>query len=300
VEMAWKRGNTILNSMPSSLRDGPDALRLWTALNAAESAGAAIMTLRNREVTGIEAQGGQLKTPVDQAAEGWVLGYLRHYFPDEAYLAEESYEGAGGEWTPVDSYWTIDALDGTRSFIDGYDGFCVQIAYVKNGTVALGLVHEPVRRLTYLAMAGKGAHLINKRGEFVTLSLNKTCEWPDNPIFVDSRRPNDIVGETFNAKHGSFLECGSFGLKICRVADGSAHVFAKQAAFKIWDVAPGDVIVTEAGGRLGLWSGVKIPYFGDVIYFENLVAAPASLFELVIDDLGRVSRSRALDITRAE
>jgi 3'-phosphoadenosine 5'-phosphosulfate (PAPS) 3'-phosphatase len=86
---------------------------------------------------------------------------------------------------------------------------------------------------------------------------------------------------------GEFIECGSIGLKICRVADGSADVFAKELTFKLWDVAPGDLILREAGGRLGLWTGEAIPFNTKQVYFENLLAAPSGLFELVMEELVR-------------
>src|SRR5689334_7013531 len=115
--------------------------RLAVARQAAEGAGAALMRLPR----GVRAEekGDQLKTAADQAAEGWVLSFLKACYPNDPILAEEDFESSGAEWNAPASYWTVDALDGTRSFAEGFDGFCVQIAYVANGSVRVGVVHEP-------------------------------------------------------------------------------------------------------------------------------------------------------------
>jgi len=95
------------------------------------------------------------------------------------------------------------------------------------------------------------------------------------------------VGE-FKAKaNGQLLECGSIGLKICRVADGQADVYAKNITFKLWDAAPGEVILNEAGGKLGLWNGSQIPYHKPEVYFNKIVAAPAPYFDHVVKNLNK-------------
>jgi fructose-1,6-bisphosphatase/inositol monophosphatase family enzyme len=258
-------------------------LRLDVARLATESVAEAILSLRGA-VSSREAAGDQLKTPVDDAAEAWILGYLRHYFPDEHFLCEELFESEKKAWDAPPAYWTVDALDGTRSFAGGFDGFCVQVAYVEKGTVLIGLVVEPVRRTTYWAMKGGGAFSQTKGGEPEALRT-AAGSWPAQPVFVDSTEPQGPVGEFKAAGDGRLLECGSIGLKICRVAEGRAHVYAKDLTFKLWDCAPGEVILREAGGRLGLWSGESIPYDTADVHFRRILATSNNLFEHVVNEL---------------
>jgi len=259
--------------------------RLQTAHQVVESVAAALMVLRKGKLVGREACHGQLKTAIDKAAEGWVLGYLREVFPHDRFLCEELYEQSGWQWIDSDTYWTIDALDGTRSFVDGFDGFCVQVAYVQDDKVQFGVVYEPVSRVSYVAAAGMGSYKIRGDGKYTRLQLGPLMSWPPAPVFVDSSYPTGIVGALLNQVAGQFLECGSIGLKICRVAENAAHVFAKALTFKLWDVAPGDLILNEAGGKLGLLSGKPVSYRGEQVYFENLLAAPCGLFDLAVEAL---------------
>jgi len=122
--------------------------RLDAAFMVTQSVGEAILALRGRANSGV-SKGDQFKSPVDPAAEGWVLGFLRNYFPNDRFLCEEGFETENKPWDAPEAFWTVDALDGTRSFAGGFDGFCVQVAYVEKGAVQLGVIFEPVRQMTY-------------------------------------------------------------------------------------------------------------------------------------------------------
>jgi 3'-phosphoadenosine 5'-phosphosulfate (PAPS) 3'-phosphatase len=261
-------------ALPPALAEGPWAPRLAAAAAAADAAGAALVRLRHGPVRARE-EGAQLKTGVDVAAEGWVLGLLRTEFPDDAFLSEEAFDAAGDAWDPPAAFWTVDALDGTRSFVDGYPGFCVQMAYVVDGVPRLGVIAEPVTGACYLAAEGGGAWRVGDGG---AQRLRVAAGDGRAPVFVDSTRPAGPAGALFAGWGCDFLECGSVGLKVCRVAEGAADVFAKWFTFKLWDVAPGEVLLREAGGRLGLWSGEPVPYHTPRVRFTGVLAAPPERF----------------------
>jgi fructose-1,6-bisphosphatase/inositol monophosphatase family enzyme len=243
------------------------------------------MSLRGEVTAGREAERQQLKTPADLAAEGWVTGLLRGLFPADALLAEEAFEGTHSNWDPPQAFWTIDALDGSRSFVEGFAGFCTQVAYVDCGHVALSAIHEPVAGITYWAARSKGAFLRKRHGEIKRLMLDPRESWPTAPRFVDSTPPKGAVGRLMERRSGRFIECGSIGLKICRVASGEADIYAKELSFALWDIAPGRLILEEAGGYVGLWNGRQVPLDVPQVYYENILAAPSGLFERAVREL---------------
>ena len=254
---------------PPELATGVHARRIHAATAAARSAGAALMRLRGTDVDAREAAAGQLKTIADEASEGWVLGYLRACFPGDAVLSEERYEADPAAWRAVPAYWAVDALDGTRSFAEGFPGFCVQLAWIEEGAPVVGVVYEPVADRLYVAAAGQGAFRQDGEGPFERLRVADTRR---APILVDSTRPGGAIGAWLQRRDAGFLECGSIGLKLCRVAEGSADVFLKVLRFKIWDVAPGELILSEAGGELVLWDGKPVSYDGETVVYQNLLA----------------------------
>lgn len=278
--------------LPQAWLDSRWAPRLRAAIEAVTSAGAALCALRGSRVEAREV-GTQLKTSVDLAAEGWVLGLLRGSFPEDRFLAEESH-AAGRGWVGTNGgaapssgepFWTVDALDGTRSYVEGYAGFCVQVAYVEEGRPVFGAIAEPLARSCFAAMERGGAYEL--RGDGARhIPQRFAADWPGAPRFVDSTPPGGIVGEMLREQSGQFVECGSIGLKACRVVQGAADIYAKAFRFRLWDVAPCEVLLRETGCNLRLWNGAPIDYSGQSIEFSDLVAAPASSMPALLARLG--------------
>ena len=232
------------------------------------------MQLRGSAMPMVKGPHGQVKTAADQAAEGCVLGYLRSWFPDDRFLSEELFEETGVRWDAPKAFWTVDALDGTRSFVEGFEGFCVQVAYLDAGAIQFGVVYEPVRQLWYWAVEGQGAFRETADGHRQPLRLDSALRGP--PRFIDSQPLTGVAKDVMTHVSGAFLECGSFGVKMCRVAEGAAEVFLKETRFKFWDVAPAEAIVREAGGVVALWNGQRILYAGHRVSVDEglLVASP--------------------------
>jgi 3'(2'), 5'-bisphosphate nucleotidase len=263
--------------LPESLARSPWAERLGVAIAAVRAAGAALMELRGT-IAGEEASGGQLKTSTDLAAEGWVLGFITGSFAGETVLAEEQFERAAVPWPGAQAYWTIDALDGTRSYVEGFPGFCVQVAYIDAGQPRIGVIGEPVTRSIYVAAQGAGAwKLDGDRATRLTGSVLPTRQ--AGMRIVDSTRPDGPIGKLFSDNQARFVECGSVGLKIARVAENAADVYAKRFTYKLWDVAPGEVLLREVGAKLGTWSGQPIDYAGARTHYDSVLAAPAALYD---------------------
>jgi 3'-phosphoadenosine 5'-phosphosulfate (PAPS) 3'-phosphatase len=136
-----------------------------------------------------------------------------------------------------------------------------------------------------MAIVGAGAYkLVNDRAW--KLAIDADDRWPPRARFIDSTPPTGAIADLMARHDGQFVECGSIGLKICRVADGSADVFMKSLRFKTWDTAPGDLILSEAGGRLGTWDGAPVDYASCEVAFSGLLAAPSDLFSRVIEEVG--------------
>src|SRR5262249_13589695 len=151
-------------------------------------------------------------------------GFLQGLFPNDVLLAEEAFERSNSKWSPPEAFWTIDALDGSRSYVEGFNGFCAQVAYIEHGRVVIGAVHEPAARTTYWASVSEGAYMRDSTRTVKRLKLPPRTGWPDRPGFVDSTPPKGPIGAMMQRVEGHLIECGSIGVKICRVAKGDAHI----------------------------------------------------------------------------
>lgn len=273
--------------LPALLTTDAQVARVLAAVQAAVSAGAGLLVLRGTELDA-EERGDQLKSSVDRAAEGWVLGFLKAQFPRDRFLAEEAYSADSRFDAGNSSFWTVDALDGTRSYVGGFAGFCVQVAWIERGRPLLGVVHEPVRGNTYVALRGHGAYIMGADREPRLLTRRDGTVRPAPPArlrFIDSVKPAGRVGAWFDRSGAEFVECGSIGLKICRIADGSADIFAKEFRYRLWDVAPGQVLIAETGGWLGRLDGQPIDYSGRTVVFDGLLTVPDGLYDSALSSL---------------
>ncbi|MBT8442568.1 MAG: inositol monophosphatase, partial [Gammaproteobacteria bacterium] len=96
-----------------------------TAIKAARRGGdLAVRQLNRVHELKVENKGvNDFVTRVDRAAEEKIIETIREYYPNHAFLAEES--GVTGD---SDHVWIIDPLDGTTNFIHGVPVFAVSIA----------------------------------------------------------------------------------------------------------------------------------------------------------------------------
>ena len=129
---------------------------LRVAVAAAEAAGDLI---RDRWLGDIGVRGkgaaGDVVTDLDLAAERLIVGRIRDVFPEHQIIAEEA--GLLGA-TDRGHTWLVDPLDGTNNVAIGLPAYVVGIAMCVGRRPALGVVHDPVRRQTWSAVRGCGAH----------------------------------------------------------------------------------------------------------------------------------------------
>ena len=148
-----------------------------------------------------------------------------------------------------DTYWIVDPIDGTLSYINGFPTYVTQIGLVIGTMPVLGFVFAPELGELYKACRGMGA---TRNGQPIQVTRNSR----PMTIVDNYPKPDNYVADLMSRMQiPRYLECGSIGLKICRVAEGRADIFVKHTRVFDWDIAPGSLILNEAGGSYGLISG---------------------------------------------
>ena len=173
-------------------------------------------------------------------------------------------------------HWLIDPIDGTRSYLEGFHTYVTQIALMSAGQPIMSAVYAPALNDLYTASKGKGAlkngHQIPKSTRVAPISIIDNYPAPGSSL-------QQIMSDMSISK---YIECGSIGLKICKVSDGSADLFIKDTRVHDWDIAPGDLILNEAGGRLGLKDAKPYQYWGSFRKEGLIATATSEIFELCI------------------
>lgn len=210
--------------------------------------------------------GQQFKAEVDQLAHSALTERLGRITPDIPIISEED-KVLLVEKRPK-CYWIIDPIDGTASFVNGFNGFVTQVALIEDHRPSMAVIYAPLLELLYTAQRGKGSFLNGKSLQITTGREPK--------ILIDNYpKPQGITYNLYKELNFSkYIECGSISLKICKVADGTADVFFKNVTVRDWDLAAPQLVMEEAGGVLRDSNGEEIRYNGD--YTHDGVIAVAS------------------------
>ena len=140
-----------------------DIALLDLASGLAWQAAELILGIRARGFSTLTKSDASPVTEADHAAELLIVAGLRAATPEIGIVAEEEISG-GYAPPPATSYWLIDPLDGTRDFVAGRDGFCVNIGLVKDGRPVLGVVAVPALAELFGGIVGSGAWKRDRAG----------------------------------------------------------------------------------------------------------------------------------------
>ncbi|MFC1695993.1 inositol monophosphatase family protein [Pseudomonadota bacterium] len=183
-------------------------------------------------------------TEVDRACETEIVREIKRYYPDHAFLCEESGQTGSG-----DHVWIIDPLDGTSNYLHGLPHFAVSIAQQVNGRTEHAVVYDPIRDELFTASKGSGAFLNNKRMRVASRNgLEGAILATAFPF--RNRGKMQTYARIFQAvfeKVEDFRRAGTASLDLAWVAAGRMDGYFEMG-LKPWDVAAGALIVREAGG----------------------------------------------------
>lgn len=216
-------------------------------------------------------------TEVDRAAEQAIVEVLLTAYPDHAVLAEES--GASANLNDEsENVWIIDPLDGTTNFIHGFPQYCVSIALQQKGQITQAVVYDPTRNDLFTATKGGGAFLNEKRIRVSRRDKLSQALLGTGFPFRDMRRLDEYI-EMFKLiiKNSAGLRRpGSAALDLAYVAAGRFDGFFEKG-LKPWDIAAGSLLVTEAGGIMGDFTGES-----DYLYKGDIVAGSPKIFAQMV------------------
>jgi len=257
---------------------------LETAVEIAREAGALLMHYLERRVA-IETKGEfDLVTEADRASEKLVVERLRTHFPAHAIVSEEG----GGHKSPSDYCWFVDPLDGTTNFTHGFPMFCVSMGLARAGEMVTAVVYDPMRQETFAAERGAGAFLNHHR-----IRVSQTPKISDSlsSTGFPSRKRHHNVNIHFYyqlamASHG-VRRTGSAALDLAYVSCGRLDFFW-EFGLKPWDMAAGNLLVREAGGRVSDMTGA--PH--SLTKSDHVLADNGALHDEILAAFSEIFRGR--------
>ncbi|NBD19958.1 inositol monophosphatase [Aquabacterium fontiphilum] len=256
------------------------------AIKAARAAGAIInrASLDIERLTVTAKSHNDFVTEVDRAAEEAIIATILEAYPGHGILAEESGRAQGAKHS--DYVWIIDPLDGTTNFIHGFPVYAVSIALTFRGQVQQAVVYDPTRNDLFYASKGKGAFLNDRR-----IRVSKRTRMLEALIGTGFPfRKGDNFQRYMRMFEDVMVQCaglrrpGAASLDLCYVAAGYYDGFF-ETGLSPWDVAAGALIITEAGGLVGNFTGEP-----DYLYQREIVAGTPRIYGQLVKTLAPYTR----------
>jgi len=259
---------------------------LNVAIKAARAAGVII----NRAALDVESvrvsqkMANDFVTEVDHASENVIIDTLLSAYPDHGILAEESGQTRGNP--NADNIWIIDPLDGTTNFIHGFPFYCVSIALQSKGKLEQAVVFDPTRNDLFTSTRGRGAFLNDRRLRVSKRTRLQECLIstgfpfrPDDDFAAYLKVMADVMQRTAGLRRP-----GAAALDLAYVAAGFSDGFF-ETGLQPWDMAAGSLLITEAGGLVGNFTGDA-----DYLHQRECMAANPKIYAQLVGLLQQYSK----------
>lgn len=234
-------------------------------------------------------------TRLDAAVEERISMDLATARPTDGFVGEETstrpFSGTG-----VPRTWVVDPIDGTVGFAAGLPFFSVSIALLVGTKVTAGVVHDPVHREMFVAIAGAGAWLIDDSGSLGAsgrepeparrLHGRRLAQAADAVVCADPGDADDASARARVSRLGVHVRVvrtfGSTALSLAYLAAGRVDGVLQVRGLQAVDIAAGGLlaiesgaVVTDAGG--GPWLSPD-----DLGHGRGIAAAGRSLQSLLL------------------
>ncbi len=207
-------------------------------------------------------------TDADKSAEELLRGLLAANRPDDTVMGEEF----GGTAVFEGRQWVLDPIDGTKNFVRGVPVWSTLIALLQDGAPTVGVVSAPALARRWWASSGEGAFMsFNGASRRISVSGVATLDaasmsFSDLTTGWQERRTHflELTDAVWRVRgYGDFWS-------YCLVAEGAVDIVAEPEV-KLWDLAPLDILIREAGGQFTSVEGSPGPHGGSAVATNGLL-----------------------------
>lgn len=212
-------------------------------------------------------------TPVsdaDLAVEQMIRETLAVQRPDDSVLGEEF----GGDAVLAGRQWVVDPIDGTKNFVRGVPVWATLVALLVDGVPAVGVISAPALNRRWWAAEGEGAWTSYDGGEARAISVSSVHELASSSLSFSSLsgwRERGILNRFVDLTEAVWRVRG-YGdfFSYCLLAEGALDI-ASEPEVSLWDLAPLDILIREAGGRFTSLEETDGPHGGSAVATNGLL-----------------------------
>lgn len=188
-------------------------------------------------------------TIADRTAEEVMRKLIEETYPDHGIFGEEY----GFVRTDAEYAWTLDPIDGTKSFVTGMPIFGTLISLMRDGRPFLGIINQPILNERWVGMAG---HRSTFNGQPISTSgvarLADAAQYSTDPYMFataeERAKVDAVLAEVKSKRYGG--DCYAYAM----LASGFIDLVI-ESSLKIYDFMAIVPVVEGAGGVMTDWNG---------------------------------------------
>jgi myo-inositol-1(or 4)-monophosphatase len=242
------------------------------AMEAARAAGGVLKENFGKNYRVVRKSVKEMVSEIDVKAQEVIIEILNKECSSYGIITEEkrSWEFKKGK------NWIIDPVDGTHNYIAGLPFSGVSIALAEDDDLCLGVIYFPIEDEIYYGVRGKGAFC---NGKPISVSLNehlsKAIVNYDNQFHL-SEKAFDYY-KILTEKAFTTRIFGAAIKDLCLISCGKIDGRVWNNT-KVFDIAAGGIILTEAGGKITDFKGRS-----DFMHSGQVVASNGRVHKELLD-----------------
>jgi 3'(2'), 5'-bisphosphate nucleotidase len=262
---------------------------LRVALGLAREAGKIVLEYYNTPLHVEQKEGAYDSEPVteaDRASNALIVSRIRHEFPDDGILAEESIDTE--RRLGKSRVWMIDPLDGTKGFISRGPDFAVQIGLAVDGESVLGVVYQPLPDIMYWAARGAGSWIEREGEEALRARVSDVTDLRHMRLAASRSHRSPRMDRVVRALGlEQEVQRNSVGVKVGLLIEQQCDLYIHLSSHtKQWDTCAPEAILREAGGHFTDLFGSPLRYNSPEVENRNgIVATNGAAHDRIIEQL---------------
>jgi histidinol phosphatase-like enzyme (inositol monophosphatase family) len=243
--------------------------RLAFAVDIAREAGE--LTLRYFRGQDLKVERKADQSPVtiaDRKAEELLRQRISQRYRADGLIGEEFGASEGAN----EYQWVLDPIDGTKSFIYGIPLYTTLVAVLENEHPLIGVIHAPARRETVYAATGSGCWYLDGNGDSPRSARVSNIDRLDDGLllttelkcFSQNRRSDALERFMRLQQLARVMRTWGDGYGYLMVATGRAEIMVDPIV-NLWDAAPLQPVIEEAGGHFSDWNGTATIRAGEAL-----------------------------------
>jgi myo-inositol-1(or 4)-monophosphatase len=220
---------------------------------------------------------GNPVTEADIEIDAFLKSALLAARPSYGWLSEETADDSSR--LKRERTFVVDPIDGTYGFLRHRPHFTIVASVVTDGRPVAAAIYNPITEEMFTGVSGRGAQV---NGVAIKVSAKSDIEgsrlFAGRDLIDDPRWPTPWPPLTAESR-------ASIAYRMALVAKGEFDAMMSLSDKSDWDLAAGDLIVREAGGRVTSQVGEMLRYNQIKPLQKGVVAAGPALHERLLERL---------------